>query len=959
MRRPLTAACLGAVLGITAQYYMKEIFGRNWWAGLLAVLPLLLAAWNSWAAWSASAASAEGRRAAGRFRRPHKREKRECRAHKHKGGVLRGRHWGGAVTSVTVHFLRKAVSWGAVLLFAASFCSGSILMLLEMNRGCPYPIAQEETEATEATAWADGTQPHGTGPYEAQPHEAQPRDAQPQEVLHGVQPHETQQQEAQPREVQLAGTIQSVQTEDEYCRFVLQTGLRQRLLVTVWTTPKQLGVSAFSELTGRRARVTGTAELADGRRNPGGFDYRLSLRTKDIFAVMKTDAAKVNVSGEVADPFLHFLSGVKQRFSDRIRSAFSGNEKTGALIEGMLFGDKSLMDDEVYEGFQKNGVAHLLAVSGIHVNVLYLYIRKLMKGRRDPAASAVVLLFLLLYTALSGFSASSVRASLMIAFSIGAVLLRRSYDMCTAAAASALLLLAGQPYRVFDTGFQLSFLAVAALAVVLPWAQQKAERTADRLKKQWVRGLAELLCPLLVIQLVMAPITAYNFQNASWSSFLLNPILIPLAGIIVPLGIAMLPISFLPGAAGAFLFTLGANCIGIPAGIMIACIQFFDGHGWGSFAVTSPPMGTVLLFYAGLFFFCSESRYILLRKGRRQSAALAGALIVTVCSLVPFLIGAAALPLPWSRTEYPMVFVDVGQGDCLHIRTPGGKNVLIDGGGKMNYNVGKKILAPYLLKNGVDRIDLALVTHLHADHYRGIEELAAIFPVERIGMYEGNRVREEEIKTEWEHFKIPAGNNGKWGKKAPEIQYVAEGDRIQLEKDVWIEVLAPVRRTDEEYRRILADETDENASSLVLAVQYKGLRVLMTGDMGFPGEEELLERYSPGDSPASSPLSSHILKTGHHGSKYSTSEEFLCAVNPKTAVIQVGKNNNFGHPSGRVIELFQNYGIIAYRTDRTGAVLVRRIAGEEAVLSDIRKEKIWHIRTDERRSTPTRPSKKI
>ena len=731
--------------------------------------------------------------------------------------------------------------------------------------------------------------------------------------------------------------------------------LREKILLTLSGRPEDLGLSSFSQLVGKRIRVKGVISLPEGRRNPGGFDYRLYLRGKGIFVTMKGGEGRPEVSEKALSPWLHRLALARGDFARRVSRTC--REDVGGLILSMLFGDKSVLDEDLYEAFQKNGAAHLLAVSGIHVSMVAIYAGKLVGRRRDLWPSLVVMLFLLVYAALAGFSPSVMRAALMAGMSMTAILFRRGCDTYNAGAASAGILLIGQPYRLFDLGFQLSFLCLLSLAVVLPWVRIKGRGLADRLKKQWFLKAVDLLSPLLVVQGMMIPATAYFFYFFSWSSFFLNPLLIPLAGLIVPVAAVLFPLSFLPGGVGELIFQLGMNAAGAPAGLMLLCVNAFSQAGGGSFSVTSPPLGAFLAFYLLVFYFCSESRHILLRRGFGKTAAALAVLLLVFASAFPYSIGSADAPHLLSRRIYPMVFVDVGQGDCLHLRGPKGKNVLIDGGGSPYYNVGKKILAPYLLKNGVRKIDLALVTHLHQDHYGGLLELAEELPVERLGLYEANALQEGRIRRDFR------GKDGKG--RIPQITYLKKGDRIDLGEDVFIQVLAPEKKTAAEYREAIAKEADENENCLVFLVSFHGLRVLVTGDMGFPGEERLLAAYPQGqeaadgrDGQGNSDPKAHILKVGHHGSRYSTSEAFLQAVSPSAAVIQVGKNN-FGHPGGNVIELFKNYGIMVFRTDRQGAIVVKEVASGGAVLSDVLEEKIWHIRTQKRRSMPTRHSKGI
>ena len=272
--------------------------------------------------------------------------------------------------------------------------------------------------------------------------------------------------------------------------------------------------------------------------------------------------------------------------------------------------------------------------------------------------------------------------------------------------------------------------------------------------------------------------------------------------------------------------------------------------------------------------------------------------------------------------------MDVGQGDCVCVRTDAGvmsrqRCYLFDGGGSADYNVGKKVLREYLLKNGVSHVDAAFVTHLHTDHYKGICELAKEGMVDRIYVYEANLLKRQQIIDET-------------GLTEDRIEYLAAGDMVDLDgvhnhDSVYVEVLHPRRTSASEYRKLIADETDENILSLVFKVTFSGRRdstsVLITGDMGEDGEAELSKS-------ARTALKSDILKVGHHGSKTSSTEGFLAAVRPDVAVIQVGKNNMYGHPTPEAIERLTAAGAEIYRNDLMGAIGF-----------DIRRGKIEEVKT--------------
>jgi competence protein ComEC len=409
--------------------------------------------------------------------------------------------------------------------------------------------------------------------------------------------------------------------------------------------------------------------------------------------------------------------------------------------------------------------------------------------------------------------------------------------------------------------------------------------------------------PLLLIQAGMAPLTAYLFNYFSVASFFLNLPIIAISGVIIPLGIGMIPVSFLGGPV----FGVSAQAAELLIRIMLWLNELFYLPGLGFFNVVSPTVWFLLIFYGLFFFLTSEGFRILYQRRKGKAIAVCFVLILTVSLLASEAAGDGG-------PRDGLVFVDVGQGDCLHIRTPSGKNILIDGGGSVNYEVGKKLLLPYFLKNGVKSVDLAIATHLHTDHYRGIAELARNMEIGRLGVYEANRLREQELLADT-------------GLSSGDLLYLTEGDRISIEKDVWIDVLYPEKRSAEEYESLILNEEDENRNCLFMRLFYQGLTVIITGDIGMEGEQEIMERYRD----ELGVLEADVLKIGHHGSRFSTGDRFLDLVDPKIAVFQVGKNN-FGHPHPSVIEKCQEKGIIIYRNDLNGAIIFEK------------EEQVWHTK---------------
>lgn len=679
---------------------------------------------------------------------------------------------------------------------------------------------------------------------------------------------------------------------------------------------------------GEKIRVSGVLKLPSEKRNPGCFDYRLYLRTKGINTTLYASALKREGAG--ASGGISRLSSVlfiqKESFLHRLEIRMS--RQSALLMRGILFGETGELDEELLETFRRNGTAHILAVSGLHIGILYaalLGLVKLLQGifpclLSRPGRAAFFLLtlsFFLGYGMLSSWSPSVVRAVVMVLLHAFAQMTGRRYDLASAAFAVALASMCRQPLILFQAGFQMSFLAVLTLSLLTAYIQ---------------RIYSGVFLASLAVQLGLGPYMSWQFHTISLLAVFINVPVVFLAGLIVPLGVASMT---LPGAGYVLDGPVALLCR-----LLTECNDLCRMDGITTFLVPGPPLWAVLLFYGGLVLFASEEgRLAISRRGRRWVIPAGLCLCLAAGGLH------AAADDGFSRMD--LVFVDVGQGDCIHVKT-GGKNYLIDGGGSERYNIGRKTLRPYLLANGTARVDGAFVTHLHTDHYRGICELAREGMVRRIFVYEANRLKEEQITEDT-------------GLKAEQITYLRRGHRVRLSSSASLTVLWPEEKDEEEYGRMIADEADENASSLIMSLEINGMSLLATGDLGEEGERELLSEYGygngqgpgnekdpgkggdsgKGEAPGNekdpgqggeSGLRTDILKVGHHGSGYSSCEDFLKAVNPSLAVIQVGENNTYGHPASQTLSRLDRQGIPVLRNDLQGAIGMKIRSGKIAGL---------------------------
>ena len=654
-----------------------------------------------------------------------------------------------------------------------------------------------------------------------------------------------------------------------------------KILVNVFGDLNQ--ISSFADIAGRTVQVYGKVELPAQRRNPKTFDYRLYLQTRGIHVLMNVaphdvelirgDVNSRGIRGDVKF-FINALSKLRHSFIHNATNSMSPHN-AGILI-GMLFGDKNLLGDDVYDMFQKNGVAHILAVSGLHVGALYIFLSKLLRARRNVFLNIVILGFLFTYVALSAFAPSALRAGGMITMHIASKFLNRRYDLLCAGAGMALVMMYFNPLIIFDMGFQLSFLAIFIISMVLP--------AVDRIYRSDIVAIVAL-------QGSIAPVIAYLFNYFSVAAFFLNAPVILIAGIIIPIGIVLIPLSYISTP----LFSVGVGIVDALCEVMYRLNQFTYEKGNFFINTISPPIWVIFAFYGLLLIGFSETVWIFFKRKENRKIVLTFVLIIALAF-------AFATPVHENFHKAQIVFVDVGQGDCIHIKTPGGKNILIDGGGSRNFDVGKRVLMPYLLKNGVNKIDIAFISHMHTDHYAGLFSLANNFKISTLALYEANRVIENDILIQT-------------GLRSEQLLYLTAGQVIVVDEDVQIEVLFPERRAETEYVDVKGQGDNENDISLILKVYYRGVSALLTGDLSFKGEDGLFEVLGENKDK----LKSDFLKVAHHGSKNNTSDKFLAIVNPDIAVFQVGKNG-FGHPTAEVLGKMEHVNAQIYRNDNQGAI---------------------------------------
>ncbi len=636
----------------------------------------------------------------------------------------------------------------------------------------------------------------------------------------------------------------------------------------------------FQDLVGRDIQIRGLLEIPSGARNPKCFDYQKYLKTKRIGSIVNVNPRFIEDRGWQEGIFsirwriLNKISLVKQDFIDSLSKKIPEGEM--ALVKGMLFGDKTDIDSEVLIEFQRNSTGHILAVSGLHVGMIYGLLLLIFRKRNSLAIDLVIMTLLALYAIMSLLAPSVIRAVFMIGLHIVAKRFHFRYDLLSATVFTGGVILLFNPLMLINAGFQLSYIALLAMSFLIPF-----------LKHWWSSIFLRPFLPLIAIQIGLIPIIAFHFNHFSFIGIIANIPTIFLAGLIIPLLIIMFPLYFFTN--GLLMDILATSAKWLIEGLLFVNETLYF-QGKCSSLIPSPPFWAMLLFYCSVFFLTSELVCLWIERKKAIKTITAFILIFLLCIFVGTL-------QEDDFQDIGIIFLDVGQGDCLFIESPTGRTAMIDSGGSGRYDVGRKILLPFLLKNGHKELDLAIVTHLHQDHYGGFKTLSQEIPVGGLVLYEGYESEKSSILSE-SGFELGA------------LIFARKGDTIKLDDRVSIEIIyPPAWREGDKYR-----PEDENQMSLVLMVVYDGIRILMTGDIDQDGEKDLIRNlYNISD------LNCDILKVPHHGSKYSMGESFIEGTNPKCGVIQVGKNN-FGHPSSSVLEKCLERDIIVFRNDLQGAI---------------------------------------
>lgn len=604
---------------------------------------------------------------------------------------------------------------------------------------------------------------------------------------------------------------------------------------------------------GDKISAGGNLKLLTNYNNPGQIDGVTRMKADGITARMS--AGKQGISVEEQDvglwtKFLRLVAAIRQHYRESMEQVMSRED--AAAIFAMLFGGYAGLNPELVEDFATTGIVHILSVSGSHMSMVAAFAALICALLKFPRGLTFAVGVILIggYAILSGLLPQVLRSATMGILIFFAKTLDAEAEGARLLTLTALAMLINQPLLLFDVSFQLSFTSTAGLMYLAEDLRKAMERTP--------KFFASAASMTIAAQLASLPVVVWYFNRISLSAVLANAFVMPLLEVVIVGGLIGGIIAWLLPIGGKIFFTgmaltfgAGAELNRVFANLPLSAVQV-------------PTLG----FLAGAFYYAA----LILRR------AVILLPIILLLALNVFRIGG----------DVEVNFVDVGQGDCAVVVTPHGRCIIFDTGGVREhmFDVGGRVVVPYLKHENIREVDKIFLTHVHEDHAGGAGAVIKNLPV-------GEVITAGEPRSEY------AAVFGIAEEYLPPLRAGHAGEVFNVD-GVTVEILfAPQVGTG-------------NEISNVYRVRYGGVSFLITGDLVTGIEAQILREGVD--------VSSTVLKVGHHGSATSSSEEFLRAVNPKCAVICVGYGNSFGHPRAEVLERLESLPTKIFRTDQDGLI---------------------------------------
>lgn len=625
--------------------------------------------------------------------------------------------------------------------------------------------------------------------------------------------------------------------------------------------------------------LNGNADLAPGDHlrgdfcmrvtTPGGVEDATYHQGKGIFLLgyQRSDVQQVSAT---KSPWYLYPARLRRQISGMLEQFLPAD--TAGFAKALLLGDRTDIDYETNTAFKISGISHIIAVSGLHVSIVFAMIHALCLKRRLPTVifgSTLTLLF----AAVAGFSPSVTRAALMQVLMLAAMLFDKEYDGPTELAFSALVMLVANPLVITSVSFQLSVGCIVGIFLfresIARWILEKLERGKKNRFTRVKHWFSDSVSVTLSATLVTTPLVAYYFGAVSLVGIVTNLLVLWAVTFIFYGLILTCALGALTPAAGGFL-----------AGLVSALISYVLTVAKVLAKIPLAAVYTRSLYMVLWLMFVYVLLAAFLLSKKRRPGLLAG------CAAVGFCLALAASWAEPMTDECRMTVLDVGQGQSIILQSEG-KSYLVDCGGSYDTDAAD-LAAETLMSQGIFRLDGIILTHFDRDHSGGLAYLLTRMPTDAL-------------------FLPDAQDPNEVGK---DLETLTDGTVVRVCEDLILEygdtdltIFAP------------ALTNSGNESSLAVLFQAGNCDILITGDRSGFGERMLLRQTELPEL--------EILVAGHHGSKNSTCDELLSATRPAIVAISVG-DNSYGHPSDEVLARLNKYGCLVYRTDRDGNLIFRR-----------------------------------
>ena len=604
---------------------------------------------------------------------------------------------------------------------------------------------------------------------------------------------------------------------------------------TIWVKGKEkVLVNYYSDINvsyGDYIYVYGVFKKPKENGNFNLFNYKRYLLSNKINYVVT--ASKIIVIKKNDNVFYTLKNNL-------LRKIENANKSKGYIL-AFLYADKSLIEKDIYTKYQKIGVSHLFAVSGMHVSLISIVLLKLLNKIKERKRYIIVLIFLSIYLFLTNFTISMVRATFQFILFFINKSFKLNIDNSNLVLLLFSILVIINPYNIYNIGFLFSFIISFTLI-----------RCSKLIKGKFI---IKSLKTSLISFFSSMPVLINNFFEVNFLGIILNIIYIPFVSYI------LFPLSLV-----TVLFPSLDNILYMFISYFEKITDFFSNIKFLSFSICKMNIFLIIMYYI-IFIYNLKRKKKLIYK-----------IIIVIISLI-FLINNGRI------VNSEVSILDVGQGDSSLIRLKN-KNILIDTGGNINYDISKNILIPYFKSVGIKKIDYLVLTHGDYDHMGEAINLVENFKVEKVifncGPY--NDLEQELIKV--------------LDKK--KIKYYSCIKELNIDNNKL-------------YFLQTKEYDNENDNSNVIYSELNVYKFMFMGDASVTTEKEIMNKYNLPDI--------DVLKVGHHGSKTSSSKGFINVINPKYSIISVGKNNRYGHPNKEVLENLSKSKI--YRTDQDGSIMFK------------------------------------